>query len=365
MRLSALGDVVHVLPSLSVLRRHWPDAHIGWAVERAAASLLVDHPQLDRVHVLARKEWVQQLKRGAGIGVGTAARKAIAAIRREGYTHAIDFQSNLRSSLVTRLSGASVRVGQPRAFAKEFSPLFTTLRPDPISPQAHKILRNLELLRPLGVELDPILPGLLPPRDPVIAQELRESPGPRVVLQPGVSQFGAIKAYPAAHFVQVARGLLARGVQLWVAYGPGERALADFVVERAPGARLAPPTRSVLEFVAVLEAADLFVGVDSGPLHLAACVGTPVLGLYGPKSVSLYGPFWDPHQAVRADYPCSPCTFRRCPLPEVRPEVTPTGTWRISPCMDTLDPQQVLAAADLLLEGGSSTTIAESSEGVS
>lgn len=365
VRLSALGDVVHVLPALSALRQHWPEAHIGWAVETAAASLLVDHPQLDRVHVLARKEWAQRLKKGAGVSVGTAARQAIAEIRREEYTHAIDFQSNFRSSLVMRLSGAKVRVGQPRVFAKEFSPLFSTLRPEPISPQAHKIVRNLELLRTLGLPVEPVLRGQLPPRDPQLAAELRAAPGPRVLMQPGVSRFGAIKAYPAEHFVAVARGLVARGAQLWLAYGPGERPLAQHVVDQAPGARLAPPTRSVLEFVALLEAADLFVGVDSGPLHLAACVATPVLGLYGPKSTSLYGPFWEPFRVARSGYPCSPCTHRRCPLPEVRPETSPTGTWRISPCMDTLDPQQVLAAADDLLSGGPSSTIRGAAEGVS
>ncbi|MEZ6189433.1 MAG: glycosyltransferase family 9 protein [Planctomycetota bacterium] len=364
VRLSALGDVIHVLPALSALRRHWPDAHLGWAVETAAASLLLGHPQLDRVHVIARKEWATRLKRGAGLSVGTEARQAVAEIRAEGYTHAIDFQSNFRSSLVARLSGAKVRVGQPKPFAKEFSPLFSTLRPDPIDPQAHKILRNMELLRPLGVALDPVPRGELPPRDPTVAAELRGQPGPHVLVQPGVSRFGALKAYPAAHYVQVARGLVASGARVWISYGPGELPLAEHVVAGAPGARLAPETRSVLDFVALLEAADLFVGVDSGPLHLAACVGTPVLGLYGPKSPSIYGPFFEPSRVVRSGYPCSPCTYRRCPLPEVRPEETPTGTWRISPCMDTLDPQDVLAAALELLPPHDPSSTIRGAEGV-
>jgi ADP-heptose:LPS heptosyltransferase len=106
----------------------------------------------------------------------------------------------------------------------------------------------------------------------------------------------------------------------------------------------------VSELAALLRSADLFVGADSGTLHMAAALGTPAIGLYGPKHVGTYGPFWSGTDALVADYPCSPCLFRRCPRPEATQAALGNGTFAtISPCMDTISVDAVEAAARALL----------------
>src|SRR5690606_35378256 len=135
-----------------------------------------------------------------------------------------------------------------------------------------------------------------------------------VLLHPGVSAFGALKAWREARFAELGAALAADGHHvLFLWGGEAERRLAARLAEAAPGATIAPKTDSLRQLAALLEAADLVVGVDSGPLHLAAALGTPVLGLYGPKHPGTYGPFWPGAEVVRGDEPCSPCRYRRCP----------------------------------------------------
>ena len=103
VRLSALGDAIHSLPSLTALRTALPDAKIGWAVEEKASALLKEHPQLDRVHLVRRREWQTALRAGELLRVAHSARRTISEIRGESYEVAIDFQSNFRSGLLTYL----------------------------------------------------------------------------------------------------------------------------------------------------------------------------------------------------------------------------------------------------------------------
>ncbi len=326
VRLSALGDVVHVLPALAALREAFPKAKIGWAVEEKAASLLEGHPQLDRRHVIPRGELAAALQRGA---LGTFVRRSwrtIRELRAEGYEATLDFQSNFRSSLLARLSGAPRRISQPAPFAKEGSRLLATEQPHAVDLSWHKIERNLRLLDRLDVHVKaaprPVVAE--PEASRVLGEEFVKEGAP-VLLHPGVSAFGAFKAWRIEGYAALARRLRAEhGLPVAVAYGgAGEKAAAERVVALAGGAaRLAPETRSVLDLAALLRRARLFVGADSGPLHLAAALGTRVVGLYGPKDPRTYGPYWANAHVVRKGVACSPCTLRRCARPECMTLIT-------------------------------------------
>lgn len=354
VRLSALGDVVHVLPALAALRAAHPDAFIGWAVEDRAASLLEGHPHLDRVHVVPRAAWSKVL-RSDPLSVLRSLRKTLRDLRRERYDVTLDFQSNLRSSALAWASGAPRRIGQPRPFAKEGSRALVTETPDAVPRDAHKIERNLALLEPLGLARATMMPRPRPTlAEPAAARALADAfaagPGQRVIIHPGVSAFGALKAWREDRFADLARRLVADGARVFFAWGgAAEEALARSLAARAPGAAITPKTSSILELAAVLRRADLVIGVDSGPLHLAAAVGAPVLGLYGPKHPGTYGPFWTPSEVVRAGLECSPCRYRRCPRPDVAVVEGTGGAQRISPCMDRLDVSAAHVAARRLL----------------
>jgi lipopolysaccharide heptosyltransferase I len=351
VRLSAFGDVVHVLPSLSALRRELPDTKIGWVVEELSAPLLEGHPELDRLHVIPRKTWQRNLARGALVRPFGEARRKLSELRAEHYEVAIDFQSNLRSALVARLSGAARRIGQPAPFAREGSGRLFTETPQPLPFEAHKVERNLNLLAPLGIRCEPtrgIVPGpsSATGRPDVPAHDERR----RVVLHPGVSRHGSIKVWRPECFRELAARLADAGHEVLLSWaGAVERVQAEQIAREAPGVKLAHEV-DVAGLAALLRSADLFVGVDSGPLHLAAAIGTPALGLYGPKHLTTYGPYWPGTDTLVADYPCSPCRHRRCPRPEVTHVVLADGgRVAISPCMDTISVDATFARATSLL----------------
>jgi ADP-heptose:LPS heptosyltransferase len=321
IRLSAIGDVIQALFGLAALRASRPDAHLGFLVEDRAASLVEGHPDLDRVHVFPRKSWQSGLLSAPGTVVGEAA-GFVSALRRERYGVAVDLQGNLKGGVLSRLTGAPRRIGLAAGFGKEgnhrFQTEWVTLPPGPV----HRVRRVFELLAPLGVA------GLAgTPRVPV-AEEDRElaasfleeaglGRGGFAILHPGTSGFGEYKRWAPERFGELAARLATEtGLPSVVTWGPGEEDLADRVVDAAAGeARLAPATPRFVSLAAFAEAAALFVGADTGAIHLAALVGAPTVGLFGPKDPRVYAP-WGPRTAVvHKGVDCSPCPSRTCDDP--------------------------------------------------
>jgi lipopolysaccharide heptosyltransferase I len=321
VRLSALGDLVHVLPLLDALRRARPDARIGWLVETANANLLAAHPQLDQVIAFPRRQLSLLLRRGRLVAAARLARAFLRELRAPRWELTIDAQCNLRSSLLARLSGARRRIGFAPPYTKEKAHWLSTDRVRvPIGGQL-KVERNLALLGPLAIDGRGARARLaIPEAARAKARAFRASQrgSELVALHPGVSGFGAIKQWAPDRFAGVARRLSAeRGTRCVVTWGPGERELAERVVELSQGcAGLAPETRSLLELAALYQVCDAVIGGDTGPVHLAAALGVPVVGLYGPKDPAIYAP-WDSVRGRAATtvwkkVHCSPCRLRRC-----------------------------------------------------
>jgi heptosyltransferase-1 len=321
VRLSALGDVVHALPMLDALRRAQPEAQIGWLVEEKAASLLAGHPQIDRLWIAPRRELVSLLRRGRVF----AALRLLVAFARElrgfGYDLVIDAHSNARSSFLAFCSGAPRRIGFAHGYAKEGAGWLYTDRVVPARPRQLKVQRALDLLRPLGIDPTGARAVLGIPeatREWARAQVAALGARPAVAIHPGVSDAGAIKQWDPERFGRTAIRLASeRGARCLVTWGPGERELAQRVVAASEGtAELGPQTGSILELAALYQACDLVIGADTGPLHLAAALGVPVVGLYGPKDPAIYAP-WDARTGaaaavVRRPVYCSPCNRRTC-----------------------------------------------------
>ncbi len=320
VRLSALGDVVHALPMLDALRRARPDAEIGWLVEEKAASLLADHPQIDRLWVAPRAQLAGLLRRGRVIAALRLLIGFLRELRAAGYELVIDAHCNARSSFLAWCSGARRRIGLAHGYAKEGAGWLYTDRVVPAQRQL-KVQRALELLRPLGI--DPrgarAVLGISEQRRAWARAQVAQLGGrPVVAIHPGVSDFGAIKQWDPTRFGRTAIRLAReRGVQCMVTWGPGERDLALRVVAAAGGcAALGPETGTILDLAALYEACDLVIGADTGPLHLAAALGIAVVGLYGPKDPAIYAP-WDARTGaaspvVRRAVYCSPCSRRTC-----------------------------------------------------
>jgi ADP-heptose:LPS heptosyltransferase len=321
VRLGALGDVVHALPLLDALRREWPDARLGWLVEERNASVLAGHPQLDRLLVFPRRELSRLVRRGRLVAALRLALRFLRELRAERFELTLDAQCNLRSSLLARLSGARRRIGFAPPYTKEKAHWLATDRVVvPIGGQL-KLERNLALLGPLGIDGRGAIPRLAVPEEArTAARAFRAGvrAGELVALHPGVSGFGAFKQWAPERFAGLARRLFAeRGTRCVVTWGPGERELGESVVAASGGAAfLAPETRSLQELAALYEVCDAAVGGDTGPIHLAAALGVPVVGLYGPKDPAIYAPFdarrGRASETVWKQVHCSPCGLRRC-----------------------------------------------------
>jgi lipopolysaccharide heptosyltransferase I len=350
VRLGALGDVVHVLPALSALSETLPSASIDWVVETASSSLLRGHPQIDTLHVLPRKEWSRNLgKPGRWIGIGVQARRILRDLRGAKYDLAVDFQGNLRSGVVTFLSGARARLGFGKGASKENSHLFYTHKVVPDREDLHKVDKNLALLAPLGRRPDPIPAAVLPdaPGGESMEKALSDLPRPVVAVHPGVSRFGALKAYPLRSFSALCRELVSgTGGSVILTYGPGEREDAEAVaLEAGPSVRPATESGSLLDLVETFRRVDAVVGVDTGPTQLAGVTGKPVVALYGPKDPVIYRPVGDRVEVVVSDDPaldCIPCNGRRCPIED---------TDGFSPCMTSIDPARVARVVMMALGG--------------
>jgi heptosyltransferase-1 len=302
VRLSAMGDVLHTLPAVHALREAFPQAYIGWLIEERWAELLCApgaprrgrrsalRPLVDEVHTVNLKAW-----RKSPFSISALQRMATVwnDVRDARYDAAVDLQGAMRSAVLARWSGARVVYGaaEPRE-----SPASLWYTRKVIARGRHVIEQNLSVAQALISSRTELFPGEFScdlPHDPqaelLIGQQLAElSMDEFAILNPGAG-WGA-KRWPAERYGEVARGLADRGVRSILNYGPGEEELAR-VAEAASAGTALPMRCSVTELIALTRRARLFVGGDTGPLHLAAALGVPVVGIYGPTDPARNGPY--------------------------------------------------------------------------
>jgi ADP-heptose:LPS heptosyltransferase len=282
-RLSAIGDCLQTLPLACALKDRFPRAHVTWAVEKGAAPLVAACRAVDRVVVVPKGFLTSP-------AAGWQVRQQLAPL---GIQIVLDPQSLSKSSAIGWLSQAPWRIGFAAPTGREISPW---LNNDLVaSRRLHMVERYLELLAPLGIENPAVDFGLRRDRnagqmiDQWLAKaELGEAPA---VVNPGAGWDS--KRWPVERFAAVAEHLGRRWnlptAVVWA--GPRERAWAEEIVRLAGGhARLMPAT-SLVQLMELLRRARLMVAADTGPLHLAAAVGTPCLGLFGPTSREECGPY--------------------------------------------------------------------------
>jgi len=312
VRLGALGDVVHAIPVAAALRRAFPAARIDWLVSAKHRDIL------DLVPVIDRRLTVND--RGDASG-GMSRVAAIRELRAGRYDVALDLQGLIKSAVLARASGAARVVGfSPRYARERLARLFYT---DVYHPGAdglydpretrHVVTINLGLLRVLGVTAaDPEFPIAQVESEAARAAS-RQTGGRYALLNPCAAWPN--KRWPPERFSMVAAELRARhGLMSVVLWGPGEEALAAAVVEAADGAAVLAAKTSIADLVALARGAALMVSGDTGPTHVAAAVGTPVVGIYGPTRPARNGPLSPDDITVSRDAVCQCHHRRRCRL---------------------------------------------------
>ena len=320
----AIGDVVRALPLLNRVRRAYPDAHIAWAVEPAAAPLLADHPALDERIVFDRT-------RGAAAFV-----EFLRRVRRYGADLTLDLQRHLKSGVVSRASGAPVRVGFHRRNTNEGNWVFNNRHLPPVPHRSSKLEHYLLFAERLGLPASPIEFGLRAGGAEEAAADslLSGVARPFAVLFVGASWES--KTWLPEPTAATAEGLARRGLGVVLVGSPAEAPLAAEVARRAgaPLVDLAGKT-TLRELIAILGRTALALGPDSGPMHLAAAMGTPVVSLFGATSPDRSGPHGFASLVIRGATPCSPCYLRRCPIGRL--------------CMQRITPAMALEKAEAAL----------------
>ncbi|HVF90746.1 MAG TPA: glycosyltransferase family 9 protein [Blastocatellia bacterium] len=326
VKLSSIGDVVHTLPAVAFLRRSMPEARLSWVVERRASAILKGSPAIDDLIEIDTRAL---RRRPASRSTLEEIRDYSARLRGEGGREpvdlAIDFQGLIKSGLVTKMSGAIRRIGfETRELREPPSRLFLTEQ-IATSRITHVIDKNIALAsaalagspssggdKPLAppARLSPLyeFPIEVSPEDELHALEVT---GERfAIVNPGGGW--PTKLWPAERFGRVADGLwLEHGIPSLITYGPGEEDLARRVQAASETGAARAVNSTLKQFVALARRAELFVGGDTGPLHIAAASGTPIVGLYGPTSPERNGPFDPLDVTLGRDLWCRPGCHRR------------------------------------------------------
>jgi lipopolysaccharide heptosyltransferase I len=302
---SAIGDVVHALPVLNLVRRRWPDAHVAWLVTPACAGLLDDHPQLNEVIRFERKRFGQGWKNpSAAMGLFRFARQ----LRSKQFDLVIDLQGLFRSGWLAWQTRAPLRIGF--ANAREMAPLFYTHRVPIDTPEQHAVDRYLAVSDALGCGRGPVEFHFAPTREEdrrAVAHLLKDDASPYAALLPGTNW--PTKRWPVEHFASLVAPLRERfGLRTVVAGSSADRAFAS----RIPGAIDVTGATSLPQLVALLQGASVVVANDSGPMHIASALGRPLVTPYGPTSPIRTGPYGRTDTVVRLDIVCSPCFSRTC-----------------------------------------------------
>ena len=342
VRLSSMGDVIHALPAAEILRQAFPQATIGWLIEERWAELLCalstprsgkrspERPLVDAVHTVQLKRW-----RSALFASQTWERIAagLSDVRSRRYDVTVDLQGAARSAILARWSGAGAIYGaaQPR---ENLASLWYTRKSIP--QRSHVVEQYAELAESIVGRQGPI-PDAVFPSDPVaeraVEKRLREMDlQDFVVLNPGAG-WGA-KQWPAERYGSVAQGLARRGIRSFINFGPGEESLAK-LAEAASGGTARALSFSIGELVALMRRARLFIGGDTGPMHLAAALHIPVVALFGPTDPARNGPFRTKSIVLRR--PSSPTTLTHRAEPD--------------PGLLSITADEVIGTALKLLEG--------------
>ncbi len=290
-RLSAIGDCVETMPVVTALKRAWPDCEVTWIVDCAAEQLLKIHPAVDRV-IRVRKGFLKKPS-------------SILKIRRQLRSHrfdiVIDAQGLMKSALVGWLSGAKRLIGFDSSQAREQAWWFYT---DCVqATEDHLVDRHLQLLEPLGIARTPAsFDFQIPDSDTKWCKSFLKTEGLRphdfVVINPGAGW--ASRRWPADRFGRVSEELWSqhqmRSVIVWS--GDAEYELASEIRRHCPTAVIAPST-SLTQLSAVIAFSRFVVTSDTGPMHMAAAIGTPCIALFGITNPSHCGPYGVGHMVIQ------------------------------------------------------------------
>jgi heptosyltransferase I len=341
LRLSAIGDVVHTLPAVHLLKKHLPGCSITWVVEESAADLIAGYAGIDAVIVSRRTAWARALRKG---DTGEALTEAIAflrELRRDKYDLVLDFQGLFKSGVLAGLARGKRKIGF--ASAREGAAFFYTHYAPAPDFNDHAIVRHMGLLRYLGINDAAVaFSPLWGASDEESIHRLlgghqAQDSSPLIMVHPSAAW--PTKCWDAGKMAMVCDSLRRMyGASIVFAGAAAEqKQVSSIIAGMAEPARSLAGCTTLRELACLIARSSLMVAMDSGPMHLASAVGTPVVALFGPTAPWRTGPFGSRHSVIRKELACSPCyKKKKCPQGHHR-------------CMADITVEEVLQACSLYL----------------
>ena len=330
IKLRYIGDVLLATPTVRAIKAARPDVRVTMLVNRGTEDVLSGNPDVDEIMVLDK-------------GSLAAQSRLIAELRGRQFDTVIDLTDGDRSAFLTRISGAPVRIG----FNDEhrWRGRYYTEVVQPVPAVRHRIERDLESLKPMNIQAESKVPQLwLTQEEMKNADQLLDELGIQrsqsmMILQPGARYW--FKAWPPERFAELADYLTFQwGSQVLIGGSDQDIEIAQKIQQMAKKNPIIIAGRTTIrQFAAVAKKSALFVGSDSGAMHLASAVGTPVVALFGPSNPREWGPRGGPVEVLYKEIDCRPCFHPTCKRGEEN-------------CMRLIAVHEVIAAAERLLHAG-------------
>ena len=315
IKLSAIGDVVHSLPLLEVLRGSFPASRIDWVIEEAASNIVEGHPDLDELIVFPRKSWLDRFTgKREYINVGRELITFFKELRRREYHVVIDLQGLLKSGVLTFIARGSRKIGLNGA--REGSSVFVKERVSFPGPEIHALDRYLCVAKHLRIA-DPVWNGKIPIYDTdkryvddlLVGLEVNRA---LVAINP-MAKWES-KLWDLERFACLADVINTNlGVTTILTGSESDKIAIEKIVRGMTTKALNLAGKTNLKQLAYLYGkCKVVVSTDSGPMHMAAAMGSSVVGIFGPTSPLRTGPYGRNHRVVRVGLPCSPCFKKSC-----------------------------------------------------
>lgn len=334
VKLSAIGDVIHTLPSLAALRRLYPDAHITWVVEEAAADVVRTHPGLNAVLVSRRKTWIRELLRGHLQQPIQEMRSFMKKLRERDYDLVIDFHGLFKSSVIVFLSRGKRKLGYDSL--QELSGLFLSEKiPEDMSK--HAVDRYLDFPRHLGAKTEAaefILPSSHDAEGSTVKLMKAHGLEEKKFIAINPVAYWETKLWDDEKFAYLA-DMICRQLNMKVVFTGEKKEPIEKITSLMTEEKINLGGATTLpELACLYQRARMLVTTDSGPMHLAAAAGIPVIALFGPTDPARTGPYGAGHTVLRTPMACSPCFLKKCSTKQ---------------CMKDISPSQVFAAIEKTL----------------
>jgi len=299
---SSLGDVVHSLPFLNALRDSFPRAEIHWIIAKGLEGLLEGHPMINKLWIINKDDWKRV--RGARATIKEL-RSLFKSLKAEKYDLVIDLQGLLRSGILTKATGAPVRVGFKEA--REGSRIFYT-HTVKAGKDVHAVDRYLEIAKFLGCDISDIkFPFPLSFNSQLLTLKI-QLPERYAVIVPG-ARWETKRWFPE-RFGQLASMMQVKSI---IVGGESDAGIASIVVRNSDGNAISDAGKTTLkELIKIIRNARFVVTNDSGPMHIAAALNVPVFAIFGPTNPLRTGPYGRLHVIIRKELECSPCYKKNC-----------------------------------------------------